>query len=43
MKELEEEPKEDRVGIRRAWEKFTRVNGLDIEWRRKKDKEVRTR
>ena len=43
MKELEAETKEERIGIRRAWDKYTRENGIDIEWRRRNDKEVRIR
>ena len=42
-KELEEDSKEERLGLVTAWDMYAKENGLDIEWRRKRNKEVRIR
>ena len=42
-KELEEESKEERLRLVTAWDMHAKANGIDIEWKRKINKEVRIR
>ena len=43
LEELKKEPKEERLGQAIAWDTYCKENGLDIEWKHKRNKGVSIR
>ena len=41
LETLKEEPREERLGIAKAWDAYAKDNAIDYEYRLKRNKEVR--